>query len=417
MRWPVLVVLLSAAVGCGDNARPETPPPSAVAADGKLLVITTPPDASSTVLRRLDADTLAPRSAGVDLGEYHDAWAFSPDRRQLAVGTFGRTGVRLIDPVALTITRDVPLPVAAQALGWVAPGRVAVLLQRGGVVLVDARRGRIVRRWPLSYRFPCERRRQAVTPHGVVFVVSAPGGGAMRLLRVDADGRLRIVDLPRVRAPSSRQTCGSAAFAVDPAGHRAVVTGSRGPIAEVDLKSLAVTNHPQRRLRRALASPASCRATARTCTGRRTAVWATPDTVAITGSDWSDRPGERPRETPAGVALLDTRTWSARRLDRSAAEIAVTPDGTLVTFGGRRSGLRATTPGGVVRWTALRGERVHTVSVTATRVYAVVNHPGARTHVVDASTGTTIASTSQPLGRLELLSGRRHSGDSATSGP
>ncbi len=134
-------------------------------------------------------------------------------------------------------------------------------------MLIDAQHGSVMRRWALSYRLPCERRRQAVTRHGVVFVVG-DRAGAIRLLRVDSGGELRIVGLTRVRAPSSGHSCGSAAFAVDPAGDRAIVAGSRGPLAEVNLGSLAVGYHDNATLRRALAQPSLCRA----CIGRRSAV-------------------------------------------------------------------------------------------------------------------------------------------------
>src|SRR5688500_4363070 len=84
--------------GCGSGAASSQPP-----ADGTVLAISTPLDGSTTSLRLLDSRTLAPRPGGFDLGEYHDAWAFSPDRTTLAVGTFARTGLRLIDPVTLRL--------------------------------------------------------------------------------------------------------------------------------------------------------------------------------------------------------------------------------------------------------------------------------------------------------------------------
>ena len=154
-----------------DGRASEAGPASTARNPGPVLAITTPPDASSTLLSRIDPETLAPQAPGFDLGEYHGSWAFSPDRRQLAVGTFLRTGLRFIDPDRLTSIRDVPLPVAAVAVGWISRDRVAVLLQRGGVLLIDANQGTVVRRWRMSYRFPCERRRQAATPNGVIFVV------------------------------------------------------------------------------------------------------------------------------------------------------------------------------------------------------------------------------------------------------
>lgn len=416
MRRTLLIGTLIAVIGSswtGGATGGQAPNPPGTSPT-TVLAITTPPDASSTLLRQVDAETLAPRADALDLGEYHDAWAFSADRRQLAVGTFARTGVRFIDPDALTIKRDVPLPVAAVALGWSSPGRVAVLLQRDGVALVDANKGTIVRRWPLSYRFPCERRRQAVTTHGVVFVVGTREG-AVRLIRVDADGDLRVVSLPRVRTPLSSRTCSSAAFAVDPSGSRAVVAGSRGPIAEVTLASLAVRYRNSPTLRRALGQVTACRPANRICTGRRSAVWSAAHTLAISGVNFSGRRGIRPKATPAGVSVINPTTWSARRLDRSATDVAVMRDGTLLTFGGHRRGVRATSGNGSLRWAALNAERVRSVSVSGDRVYAV-NEPGTRTHVLDAATGALLASPTTNIFRLDLLTGRIHSGDATSTG-
>lgn len=372
-------------------------------ADELILAISTPLDGSSTVLRRLDADTLAPRPGGFDLGEYHDAWALSPDRRTLAVGTFARTGVRLIDPVTLRLVRDVPMPIAAVGVGWVDPERVAVLLQRGGVVLVDARRGRILRRWPLRYRLPCQGRLQAVTPHGVVFVVASRNGGRLRLLRIGPSGRLDVAPLGRIRSPSSGHACGVPALAVDPTARRAFVAGSHGPAAIVDLRSLRVSYRPER----GLAGP--CRRTVRSCTARRGAVWSTPHLLALAGIERGGRRGGRPRDRPLGVTLTDATAWSARVVDRSAGQVAAMRDGSLLAFGGRRLGVRVMTPGGGTRWTALRGTRIRTAQATSRHVY-VLDDAGKATYVLDAGSGRLL-SKSEARGRLDVLSGRDEAGD------
>ena len=328
------------------------------------------------------------------------------------MGTFARTGLRLIDPETLTSIRDVPLPVAAVAVGWISPDRVAVLLQRGGVLLVDANQGTVVRRWRMSYRVPCERRRQAVTPHGVIFVVSTEEGAA-RMIRVSSSGALRTVSLPRVRTPSGAQMiCASAAFAVDPSGDRAIVAGTRGPLAEVDLGSLAVRHHRGPSLRRALGEATGCRRD-RVCAGRRVAVWS-GSTLLLGGVNVSGRPGNRrPTQAPLGVSAIDPATWSARRVDGSASDMAVTSDGTLLTFGGRRRGLRAGSIGGGLRWNALGAERIRTAGVAGNRVYALTEDMGS--YVIDAATGSVSSTPSTPLGRLDVLADRSHAGDAPTS--
>lgn len=409
-----LAFCLVLTAGCGNGSSARSSETHITEAEGDagaagVLAITTPADGSSTtMLQRLDADTLAPVSAGTDLGEYHGAWAFSPDRRVLAVGTFVRTGVRLIDPASLAITRDIPLSVAAVALGWVSPDRIAVLLQRGGVVVVDAGRGRIDRRWPLSYSVPCADARQAVTPHGVVFVVSS-NSGTVRLLRVDADGQLGVVTLSRVRAPSGPGTCGAPALAADPAGRRAVVLASHGPLAEIDLASLSISYHPQRELRRAVGQPASC-LPPRICTAKVAAAWLDDKTVVTGLTRWTELRGARPVASSGGVAVIDSRSWSARVVDRRAGDFALAPDKGLLTFGAQRRGVRAITADGTTRWVALRQRRLRSVTATARRVYAL-DEAGDRAHVLDEATGTELAAPRLALGRLQILTGRSHAGD------
>ena len=405
-------VVLTAACGSGSSAdSSQTQIPTKAENDARaagVLAITTAADGSTSTLQRLDADTLAPLSAGTDLGEYHGAWAFSRDRRVLAVGTFARTGVRLIDPASLATTRDIPLPVAAVALGWVSRERIAVLLQRGGVVVVDTARGRIERRWPLSYSVPCGATRQAVTPHGAIFVITGRSG-TVRLLRIDADGQLRVVTLSRVRAPSGRRSCGAPALAADPAGQRAVVLASDGPLAEIDLASLPVAYHRQRELRRATGQRASC-PRPRICVAKVAAAWLDDKTVVTGLTRWTEAREARPVASGGGVAVIDSHTWSTRVVDRQAGDFALAPDKGLLTFGAQRRGVRAITAGGTTRWVALRQRRLRAITATAGRVYAL-DEAADRAHVLDAATGTELAAPRLALGRLQILTGRSHAGD------
>lgn len=406
-------VVLTAACGKGSSAdSSQTQTTTEAESDARaagVVAITTPADGSTTMLQRLDADTLAPLAAGTDLGEYHGAWAFSRERRVLAVGTFARTGVRLIDPASLAITRDIPLPVAAVALGWVSPERIAVLLQRGGVVVIDADSGRIDRRWPLSYTVPCADARQAVTPHGVIFVITSRSG-TVRLLRIDADGQLRVVTLARVRAPSSPHTCGAPALAADPAGARAVVLASHGPLAEIDLTSLSISYHAQREPRRATGQPGSC-PRPRICTAKVAAAWLDDETVVTGLTRWTARDG-RSVASGGGVAVTDSRSrsWSARVVDRRAGDFVLAPNNGLLTFGAQRRGMRAITADGTTRWVALPQRRLRSAAATARRVYAL-DEAADRAHVLDAATGTELAAPRLALGRLQILTGHSHAGD------
>jgi len=393
----IACVAISGCKGKTAQVGPERP--------GEILAITTPLNAATTLLGWRDRDTLAPREGVVDLGEYHDAWAFSPDGDTLAVGTFRRTGVRLVDPKVPRILRDVPTPIAVVAVGWIGPDRVAALLQTGGVVIIDRRAGRVERQWHLSYRRPCGQRRQTTTPHGVVFLVAGRTGAA-QLIRVDPAGTIRIVELPRVRAPSGAHTCGSVAFAVDPKRQRAILMAGRGPIAEVALNSLTVTY----RTRPSALSPShACRRAPGVCISQRTAVWLSGNTVAVSGADWINRRRGRAIRLPAGTAVLDTSTWSVRWIDRTASGVTITRRGTILTYGGVRAGLRATTLDGRRAWSAVRGREVREVAVAGNRTY-ILDNPPRTTRVLDTNNGGLISSQSKPFGRLDVLTGRAESG-------
>lgn len=137
-----------------------------------------------------------------------------------------------------------------------------------------------------------------------------------------------------------------------------------------------------------------------------------PGTPAIAGIGYVVRRGARPRERALGLALINTTTWSSRVVDRSAGQVAALRDGSWLAFGGRRPGIRAVTPSGETRWTALRDTQVHTAQATSRHVY-VLDHAGKTTYVLDAASGRTL-STSVGRGRLDVLSGRDEAGDPLT---
>ena len=172
--------------------------------------------------------------------------------------------------------------------------------------------------------------------------------------------------------------------AVDPAGNRAFVGGSHGPAAIVDLRSLRVSY----RAERGLAGP--CGQRVRNCTARRSAERSAPGTLAVAGTERGER--------ALGLAGFDTTGWSSRRVDRMAGHVAAMPDGSLLAFG---VGIRAVTPAGVVRWTALSRIPVRAAQATAQRVY-VVDAAGEATYVSMAESGRVL-SKSAGRGRFDVL--------------
>lgn len=409
MRWRRAGCALASVAVLGACGRDVAAVQSEPVSDQDILAISTPPDGSTTRLDRFDPDTLVARADGVDLGEYHDAWAFSPDRRTLAVGTFVRTGVRLIDVKTLRVVRDIPMPIAVEGVAWLTPNRLAVLLQRGGVLVVSARTGRIERRRSLSYRPSCQVQRQASTRHGAFFVVATAGSGAVRLIRVRDGAPVRVLNLRGLRAPSGRHTCGTAALAVAPDQQRALLIAS-GTIADVDLDTLAVRYRDAASLRGVLGQRGDCRR----CVARWRAVWPTSGTAAVARTEVRESAGGRVSERARGSALIDTASWRARPLDPNAAEVMATSEGMLLTFGRSRPGLRATALDASPRWEILSGTRVRGVAIAGARAYVLADAPGI-VRVLDLRTGALVASRSVALGRLDVLTGRSESGDALSS--
>jgi hypothetical protein len=101
-------------------------------------------------------------------------------------------------------------------------------------------------------------------------------------------------------------------LAVDPQGVRAFAVQAGSPIAEVDLRTLAVRSAPIRLPTAAAKSDAGF---------DRSALWLGGGLLAVTGSDMRAK-GRLERTTPAGLTLVDTRDWSARTIDPEATSVA-----------------------------------------------------------------------------------------------
>src|SRR5215210_488450 len=127
-----------------------------IALAAALLGILAPVNGDGPPLAQLDPVSLRPTGARVRLGEYHDAWSFSPDGSHLALGMGGQgrvcgRGICLVDVRDMTVSGDIETPIAVEALAWVRPRRIIAVLQLGGVVVADPATGAIVHRTELSF--------------------------------------------------------------------------------------------------------------------------------------------------------------------------------------------------------------------------------------------------------------------------
>jgi len=364
-------LLVVTAVGCGGGgdedrssgtaasasatSTPTDSRPDPVVPEDALLGIVSPWSGAGTIVAPVDRRSLEPGVPWAELGEYHDAWAVSPDGRLIAFGISapsetGGIGIRVIDRATLQTVRDIDTGIAAEALGWLQPNRLAAFLQSGEVVVVDpGSSSQELGREALGAISCPFAPPNAVTALGFVMVI--PVAGSARLVQVDARSRVQTVKLDDIGLGERFGLCESVGLAVDPARLKAYVVAAEARVAEVDLRTTRVRRH---RVAGApsLVSDHVCPA----CGAQREAVWLGDGRLAVAG--YNHREGAR--STPVGAVLVDTRDWTARRIARraGAAQVAgkqlLVFDGRHPAVGPRRgAGLRVYDRSGRLRFTLL----------------------------------------------------------------
>jgi hypothetical protein len=235
-------------------------------------------------------------------------WSFSPDRVGLAAGSDVTAELRIYDLRRLRALGDVKLNSRGLVYATTWAGRSRVL---GAVVVpgccglgdtivtgVDADSRRILWRRDLGGSLQAG----AAYRGGFVLVLGPKWAvGPSRLAVVSPDGGLRMARLDQIRSgwhryggsPISHQW--NPGLALDPASGRALVVQAGAPVADVDLRRLAVSGVDYQ------------------------------GTVDSQGH-------EREVDVPAGLKLIDTRTWSVRTLDHTTSAISYTR-GVLFAYG------------------------------------------------------------------------------------
>jgi hypothetical protein len=369
-------------------------------------------------LNRIDTASLEPVGKGVYVGRGSGSWAFSPDRSLLALAAETISGngiVRILDPTSLRQRGALRLAGPAGPVAW--PRRDRVLAISSGpsdnrlqAVVYNPLTHRVVRRTEIAGGLFGVAR----TPAGLVLLL-APSNriGPASLALVAPSGAVRSTGLgisagskPPTGPPYlfERRVPG---FAVDPAGKRAFVVPAGGTVLEVELPTLAVrTRELSRpvsllgRLRNWLEPAAQAKASEGPT---RTARWLGNELIAVSGSDSRAivRAGklEEQTTTPAGLTLIDTRTWSVRTLDVRAS-IFVFADGLLLATGtsydsvsGQRStmGLVAYSPSGQKRFALFPDREPWVSTVLDGRAYVGFGGgPGQTLSIVELATGRIV---------------------------
>lgn len=355
---------------------------------------------SGSELVRLHRGSLKPvRGRRVALGPNPGAWAFSPDGSRLAIGVERALGVRIVDArrmrtVGEVRTRNGQIHVAA----WLTPRRI-VGVEETGLFAIDPVTRTLLHSEPLDqHPIGVGRTKDAL----VLLLAPRDAIGAARLALVDAEGHMRSVVLDPVVAGSRHPTEAGAppgenwrpGLAVDVAGDRAFVVGSGAPVAEIDLASLAVRYHETMR-------PASLLGRLRNwleprvhakgpvAGGWRTARWLGGGFLALSGEDGRVTGPGTVKITPAGVTLVDTSSWQARKLVERANGFVVAEDTLLAALhdpfdDGPGIGLRAFARDGSSRFHRLGEQQVGLLGSIDDRVF--VDAIGG-TRVVQARSG------------------------------
>jgi hypothetical protein len=360
------------------------------------------------------------------------SWAFSPDRSRLALvrHTQARRGssssIRIVDVGAMRRELELPLGYAyVPVLAWLEPDRLlAVRIGPGQARLelltIAPSARRVLSRVELDGDLM-----NAGQVRGALALLLSPEGsiGQGRLVVASRGGDVRSVDLERVWIGNEQPDAYAelpvakwrrAGFTVDPDGRRAYVFPPASDAAEVDLDTLAVSYHtPTERvsLFRRLRNFFDPAAQAKALEGpTRSARWIGGGLVALSGLDystWKDGNGTlQMRSTPAGLTLVDTRSWTVRTVDRSASSASLADELLLATGsaceseGNRCTGIGVAAYGldGELRYRLFEGQSPWVWTSPAFRGRAFVGMgEGEPMRLVELASGRVVGERREPL--------------------
>lgn len=411
------------ALAASGGSPPDPRPPATLSAPARqtahlLGIVQT--ERAATLVRVNPTTIRALPKPRLSLRKHAPAWSLSPDRSALAVVTYretfseeGEAAVRLISVRRMAVLGDVKVGTGyVQAISWPAPGRLLLAATSCcpasiALTVVDTAARRVISRAEVPGRVLHAER----TADELILLLAPPDGiGQVRLSVFDATGEARLTPLAGVSGgwggsgdesnPVGRQQV--PALAVDPATARAFVIDPQGTAVQIDLRSMAITRHRLSGARSVLGRLHDWlepEASAKAIDGpSRSAVWLGNGLIAVTGQNSSasrDRTGAvQISVRPAGLTIVDTATWSSRRMAADVDSVHPADGGLLVTGVGvdsspeRRSaiGISLYTADGRKRFQALRGKSVSVAQVLGRRALVYVeSDPDLR--MVDLSSG------------------------------
>lgn len=368
MRPTLTAVLLAAALAialtAGSAAAPSYARPASTAKSPVSAVLGISYKTKGGTLAWFDSLTLRTlRGRKVPLAGHTGSWALSADRSLLAIGNCdGRdvASIRFVNARSMRAVGDLRLSPGGDcvsALTWLRPRRLLAVVHSmnsrdTAVVVVDPVARRILRRTQIaSSDDETVWSGSVATKNELVLLLGTYDSFVpARLAVVDPEGNVRVVTVERVllgtvfddeSEDDRRARTIYPGFAVDPESRRAFLVPPSGALAEVDLQKLSVSYHELEHpslLRRFLRwlDPA---AEAKGIDGPiRDARWLGQGMLAVSGTDYAMQRDAQGNEieigTPAGVTLIDTRSWRATMLSPRSSGFAVAP-GLVIAQGGR----------------------------------------------------------------------------------
>jgi hypothetical protein len=384
-------------------------------------------------LVELDSRTLRPLPGrSVPLVGFTGAAGISPDGTRVAVA--GRRVVRVIDLGTMDLVRDLPKPRGyASLVSWPRPGSLLVVNEVEGqekveTLVLDPRSGRILAKHRLvareSWPFGVQRAGSAA----VFLLHPFEGIGPVRLVRLNARGRLQVAVLHRIRSGKEWIEVEPGfdavhniwpALAVDEEGNHAFVIGSEDIVAEVDLQTLDVSYHSLQqqasileRLRNWLEPTADAKASDWVQLG---ALWLGEHALAVFGIrsvPYVEDGSLDERDEPLGLRLVDTRDWTVRVVDEDARWVDRSGDLLLAHASlwdsaaqeRRGIGLRAYTLGGEERFHVLDDRPIIGVQVLDGRALVEFDDAPGRA-VVDLEAGKVLDEEARRIGHMVVRAG------------
>jgi hypothetical protein len=338
-------VAIALALGAGPEPAPAPAEESATPIPDSVLAVLFEEVGPGSELARVDPLTLRPSGRRVHLAP-GGGWAaaFSPDRRTLAIG--GGQGFATVELVDVRRMRslgvvDLKMSGSITLLSWHREYLFAVVddHERPAVVTIDPVGRAVLARHPVDGTIL---HAKEGVPGQVVLLLGPPNGiGPLRLAVVGGKGMASAAIAGFVGGWRTERTGEVVhtreeipALVIDEVGRRALVFSSRS-VAEVSLRNLSVTTH-------ALPEPVSLlerfrnwlepRAHAKLVEGFwREGTWLGNGRFAVTGMDYA-MSSEDARGTAFGLAIVDTRDWSVRRVAEGGGDLVVAKQA-LFTFG------------------------------------------------------------------------------------